>query len=104
MAWHPRTVIEEDLLAHTARQLLDVLVLHRVVHEDALASAAALTGAHVAGVVHDHQRAVAAHLEQGRLACGACPTSPPSSRSIRSRRYPGLSICASFPRPVALYA
>ena len=71
-----------------ARQQLDELVPHRAVHEDPLAGGAALARAQVAGgqrrldrgldvgVVHHHQRSVAAHLEQRRLARGRLRDEP----------------------------
>ena len=73
-------IAEQDLLGHAPRELLDVLVAHGAVDEDALAGGAALPGAQVArgerrldrgvdvGVVHDDDRAVAAHLQQRDLA------------------------------------
>ena len=73
-------VAEDDLLGDRAGQLLHVLVVDRAVHEDALAGRAALAGAQEAGhqrrldggvdvaVVEQHEWAVAAHLQQRRLA------------------------------------
>ena len=70
------------------RQQLDELVLDGAVDEDPLAGGAALAGAQVAGgqrrvdrrlevgVVHHDERAVAAHLEQRRLAGGGLRHEP----------------------------
>ena len=78
-----------------ARQLLDVLVVHRAVDEDPLARGAALAGAQEAGgqrrldrgvdvgVVEHDERAVAAHLEQRGLAGGGLRRRAGRSRSSR---------------------